>query len=256
MKLQQALAKLERPPGRVQDNDIFGSRGDGTVEGVQDQPRVLPGGLSSVAIQKSFSETQVAQEEDHRPTVGFQRALRDPNHPDFGMNFSAALRLAMAKEKKARVLAIPDDFWDSDDTDSEGSTIVLAMQKRKALNTKKAAAHASLARPRPQTTDPPVHGKKSSVQPRYDVVEYAVARASQMGGLDFRDIRLVDIFNAVMHRENPSRPFRSQASLLEVSRTDPIEYFGEELLTLQESHSYSEQVELVMARLVPALGSS
>lgn len=258
LKLQQALSKLEQPPARIQNNDVFRSRGDWgvIVEGVADQPQTRPGQLSSFAMQKTLSGTPAAREEDHRPTLGCEKAMRDPKHPDFGMDFSAALRLAMAKEKKAHVLAIPDDFWDPDDTDSEGGTIIVATPERNALDTTKRAPHATSARPRPQTTHHLIRGAKTGIQPKYDIVEYAVARASQTGGLDFCDTRLVDIFNAIMQQDNASRPVRSQASLLEVFQTDPIEYFGEDLLALLESDSYSEQVELAMARLVPSLGLS
>jgi hypothetical protein len=72
-----------------------------------------------------------------------------------------------------------------------------------------------------------------------------------MGGLDFRDERLVDIFNGIMQRDNPRRPIRSQASPLAISYTDPVEYFGEDLQTLLESEAYNEQVGRAIARLLP-----
>jgi hypothetical protein len=78
-----------------------------------------------------------------------------------------------------------------------------------------------------------------------------VAKASELGGLDFRDARLVDIFNGIMQRDNPRRPIRNQATLLAISYTDPVEYFGEDLQTLLESETYSEQVGRAIARLLP-----
>jgi hypothetical protein len=89
------------------------------------------------------------------------------------------------------------------------------------------------------------------VQQKFDIVEYTLAKASEMGGLDFRDERLVGIFNKIMQRDNPRRPARSQASLLAISYTDPVEYFGEDLQTLLVSDEYSGQVGRAIARLLP-----
>jgi hypothetical protein len=123
---------------------------------------------------------------DERPTLGFQKAMRNPNHPDFGMSFAAALDLAVAKEKKAHVQAASVDFWVSDGME-----------------------HASLAKPRPQSRRHMFNSIEINTQQKKDIVEYTVARASQTGGLDFRDARLVDIFNQIMQRDNVRRPLRT-----------------------------------------------
>lgn len=52
----------------------------------------------------------------------------------------------------------------------------------------------------------------------------------------------MDIFNGIMQRDNPGRPIRTQASLLAVSYTDPIKYFGEDVQVLLGSEAYSGQV--------------
>lgn len=188
-------------------------------------------------------------QDESRPTLGFQKAMRNPSHPDFGMDFTAALRLAMAKEKKAHVLTMPDKVWDPDDDGSD--TTVLAARRRGTRVRLGQAARAPLARPRPQSRRQSFSRAEINGQRKYDIVEYTVAKASEMGGLDFRDERLVDIFNGIMQRDNPRRPVRSQASLLAISYTDPVEYFGEDLQTLLESEAYNEQVGRAIARLLP-----
>jgi hypothetical protein len=183
------------------------------------------------------------------PTLGFQKAMRNPSHPDFGMDFTSALGLAMAKEKKAHVLAARDNHWLTDDGDSD--TIALAAPRRNLCVRLGHAAQGSHASPRPQTRQHSFDKNKVSAQQKFNIVEYTVAKASELGGLDFRDARLVDIFNGIMQRDNPRRPIRNQATLLAISYTDPVEYFGEDLQTLLESETYSEQVGRAIARLLP-----
>lgn len=161
-KLKQALAKLERPPGYVEvdrQTTVPSQRGqkrktreaenESATYSDEDQrrPQSQPSSLRSFATQQDLSAMLASRKEDPRPTLGFQRAMRDPSHPDFGMSFSAALEMAMAKEKKAKVLAMPDDFWDSGDDESETSTVILPMPKRQ-----KRTVHASLAGPAPQAS--------------------------------------------------------------------------------------------------------
>lgn len=193
----------------------------------------------------------VSNEQDEpRPTLGFQKAMRNPSHPDFGMDFTAALRLAMAEEKKAHISTKPDKVWDSDDDGSD--TTVLAARRRGTSVRLGQATRAPRARPRPRSRRHSSSRAEINGQRKYDVVEHTVAKASEMGGLDFRDERLVDIFNGIMQQDNPRRPIRSQASLLAISYTDPLEYFGEDLQTLLESEAYSEQVgSAAAARLLP-----
>lgn len=51
----------------------------------------------------------VTNEEDNsQPTLGFQKNMRNSSHPDFGMDFAAALSSALAKEKKSHVVAAPE----------------------------------------------------------------------------------------------------------------------------------------------------
>ena len=192
-KLKQALAKLEMPSGSSQND--------------QHAP------LASSSAGKGGTNTSVAvgSENDDRPTLGFQRAMRDPNHPDFGMSFTAALDLAMVKEKQAHVQAVSDGIWISDGSE-----------------------HASPMKPKPQSRHHMFNSLEIGTQQKYDIVECIVARASQTGGLDFRDARLVDIFNRITQRDNPRRPIRTQASLLDIARTDPMQYFGEDVLILLE----------------------
>lgn len=231
VKLKQALAKLEMPTGGSQAG--------------QQVPLTTSG-----ADKLRTSSRDVTDEDDQSlPTLEFQKAMQNPSHPDFGMDFAAALSLAMAKEKKAHVLATPDKVWNSDD---EGSDAIVLAAPRRITNVRMGqATRAPLARPRPQSRRQSFSRAEINAQRKYDIVEYTVAKASEMGGLDFRDPRLVDIFNGIMQRDNPRRPIRSQASLLAISYTDPVEYFGEDLLTLLESEAYTDQVERAIARLLP-----
>jgi hypothetical protein len=230
-KLKETLAKLEMPPG--------GSRAD-----QHSSPTTF--GMNE---EKANSGVGNDDENNSLPTLGFQKTMRNPSHPDFGMSFTAALGLAMAKEKKAHVSSMPDRSWDSDDGDSD--TIVHAAPRRNTGVRLGEAMEAPLARPRPQAGHHCFNRAEANAQQRFDIVEYTVAKASEMGGLDFRDTRLVEIFNGIMQRDNPRRPARSQASLLAISYTDPVEYFGEDLQTLLESEAYSGQVERAIARLLP-----
>ena len=232
MRLKQALTRLEMSPEHSQAG--------------QQVP------LSSHGIGKGSADakTAIGREDGSLPTPGFVDAMRNPSHPDFGMDFTAALRLALAKEDKARVLAVPDEFWDSGDEDSEQSTIVFTPKRTTGIRLGQ-AARVPLAKPSPQTR--PLHRNRTEIgaQREFDIVEFTVARTSQMGGLDFRDARLVDIFNRIMQRDNPRRPIRSQASLLAISHTDPNEYFGQDLQIMLESDAYCAQVGRAIARLLP-----
>lgn len=101
VKLKEALAKLEIPSERSQAG------------------QQLP--LTTLSVEDGiFDKDAVIYTEDGSlPTLGFQKAMRNPSHPDFGMDFTAALRLAMAKEKKAHTLAMSDDSRDADEGDSD-----------------------------------------------------------------------------------------------------------------------------------------
>jgi hypothetical protein len=228
IRLQEALAKLEMPS-------------EGSQAG-QHGPLTTP----IVDNRMAISSVVADEEEDSLPTLGFQKAMRKPSHPDFGMDFTTALRLAMAKEKKAHVMTVPETVWDSDDGQSD--TIVLAAPRR---NTGVRLGHAAPARPKPQTRHHSFSRAEINAQRKFDIVEYTVAKASEMGGLDFRDERLVDIFNGIMQRDNPRRPIRTQASLLAISYTDPMDYLGEDLQILLENEEYNGQVERAIARLLP-----
>lgn len=229
MKLKEALAKLEMPSGGSQAGQYV---------------PITTSGIDNL----SASSRDVADGQDESlPTLGFQRAMENQSHPDFGMDFTAALGLAMAKEKKAHLFAMPDNVWDSDDGDSDANGLAVTRRNTSI----RLGSRAPLARPRPQTRRQSFSRSEINGQRKYDIVEYTVAKASEMRGLDFRDERLVDIFNGIMQRNNPRRPIRSQASLLAISYTDPVEYFGEDLQTLLESEAYSEQVGRAIARLHP-----
>lgn len=230
-KLKESLAKLEMPTGDLQ--------------AIQHVSPTTPG----IEREDASSSIDNDDEDDSLPTLGFQKAMRNPSHPDFGMSFTAALGLAMAKEKKAHVSTIPDRIWDSDDGDSD--TIVLAAPARNSGVSLEQVTQEPLTRRRPQAWRHSFNRNEISVQQKFDIVEYTVAKASEMGGLDFRDERLVGIFNKIMQRDNPRRPARSQASLLAISYTDPVEYFGEDLQTLLVSDEYSGQVGRAIARLLP-----
>jgi hypothetical protein len=45
-------------------------------------------------------------------------------------------------------------------------------------------------------------------------------------GLDFGDLRVVELYNRQLQEEVPSRPYRSQISLLEVLKMTREEYYG------------------------------
>jgi hypothetical protein len=231
VKLKEALAKLEMP--------------------TENPPAGQHVSLHMTGIEKNRANPSVVNDskDGSLPTLGFQKAMRNPSHPDFGMDFTSALGLAMAKEKKAHVLAARDNHWLTDDGDSD--TIALAAPRRNLGVRLGHAAQGSHASPRPQTRQHSFDKNKVSAQQKFDIVEYTVAKASELGGLDFRDARLVDIFNGIMQRDNPRRPIRNQATLLAISYTDPVEYFGEDLQTLLESETYSEQVGRAIARLLP-----
>lgn len=230
-KLKEALAKLEMAPG-----------------GLQTSQDVL---LASPDIDKEMTDTNAVIDGEvcSLRTLEFQKAVRNPSHPDFGMDFTAALRLAMGKEKKAHVSAMPDHSWDSDDGDSDTSAV--AATRSNTVVRSEQDTRAPLARPRPHTGRHSFNRAGISAQQKFDIIEYTVAKASELGGLDFRDERLVNIFNGIMQQDNPRRPIRTQANLLAISYTDPNEYFGEDLQTLLESEAYTKQVGGAIARLLP-----
>lgn len=239
---------------RLVDQYVYeSSEDDAAASQAPNDARKKPKKGRLVKLKQALAKLEIPvvsdEQDESRPTLGFQKAMRNPSHPDFGMDFTAALRLAMAKEKKAHILAMPDKVWDSDDGESD--TTILAAPRRATSGRLGHATRAPLARPRPQSRDQSFSRAEINGQRKYDIVEYTVAKASEMGGLDFRDERLVDIFNSIMQRDNPRRPIRSQASLLAISYTDPVEYFGEDMQTLLESEAYSEQVGRAIARLLP-----
>lgn len=231
IKLKEALAKLEMPPGSPQAS--------------QHDSLTIPG------MDKEMADTSmiIDRKDDSRPTLEFQNAMRNLSHPDYGMDFTAALRLAMAKEKKLHVSAMPDELLNLDDGESD--TIVLAAPRKNTEVRLGKGTQVPLAIARPHTRRHTFSRAEINGQQKYDVVEYTVAKASVMGGLDFRDPRLVDIFNGIMQRDNPRRPMRTQASLLAIAYTDPVEYFGEDLETLLGNEAYGEPVERAIARLLP-----
>ena len=231
VKLKEALAKLEMPSERSQAGQQVPFTTLSVEEGIFDK---------SVVIDK---------EDGTLPTLEFQKAMQNPSHPDFGMDFTAALTLAMAKEKKAHVMAVPGELWDPKDEDPD--TMILPAPRRHTGVHLGQATQAPLTKPRPQSRPHSFSRAEIGGQQKYDIVEYTVAKASEMGGLDFLDRRLVDIFNGIMQRDNPRRPFRTQASLLAISYTDPVEYFGEDSETLLESEAFNEQVGRAIARLLP-----
>jgi hypothetical protein len=234
--LKQALTKLEQPPGYVEVDshaacvspvDIgrhVQQSADGSDEdGVQpDQPQPKRVRSKGFAVQQAYFNVLAVREEDSRSTRKFQRAMKDPQHPDFGISFLNAVDLAMAEEKKTRQLVAQEELWGSDDPESEASTIILPTAKRQAVGKLKRAGVAPVPKSEPQT----LHSSHNdtSTEPKFTQTEYNLARAS---GFDFHDTVLVKMFNKVMQQDDPSRPIRSQASLLEVCRMGPTEYFGE-----------------------------
>jgi hypothetical protein len=159
------------------------------------------------------------REEDSRQTRNFQRAMKNPQHPDFGMSFVNAVDLAIAEKKVARHMVAQEDSWGSNDNESEASTIVVPTTKQQ-----KRAGLAPLAKPSSQTSHS--SDSETSTDPRLTRNEYSLARAS---GFDFHDTNLVDMFSKVLRQDDPSRPIRSQASLLEVCRMGAEKYFDEKL---------------------------
>jgi hypothetical protein len=85
-------------------------------------------------------------EEDIRPTLGFQRAICDPSHPDCGLSFSTALEVAMSKEHEARSLASSHSWWQTDRDESEDQSPAPAQAKATSPQTR-------LPRLRPQTKE-------------------------------------------------------------------------------------------------------
>jgi hypothetical protein len=161
--------------------------------------------------------------------------MKNPQHPDFGMSFLKAADLAMAEEKKTRHYVAQEELWGSDDNESEASTIIVPTTKQQER-----AGLAPLAKSSSQTS----HSSDSeiSMESRFTRNEYGLARAS---GFDFHDTHLVDMFNKVMRQDDPSRPIRSQAILLEVCRTGPAEYFGEDVVIVPGYVSYMGKAEHV-----------
>lgn len=232
--------------------------------------------------------------EDLRPNPRFQKAMRDPGHPDFGLSFSAAVELAMAKEKEALTLVATHEYWAADGDDAEGAvknargpdehtaetpvenkaeTAVENAAKTAAGTTtrrsgRQAAKKADLpasssskksytstsneqppklklrlakkstasALPQPEQSAtaplPPSATPRSSrikriiVPPKYDPVSFATAEVMQDLGLDFGDLRVVEWFNRQMQDEDTNRPYRSQNSLLQVSKMTKEDFFG------------------------------
>jgi hypothetical protein len=166
--LKQALTMLERPPGHVEveshaafvNSKDNGSNvkqsatdsNDDSVQSHQPQPkRQLPRGF---ATQQALLNMIAIREEDSQRTRDFQRAMKDPQHPDFGTSFLNAVDLAIAEEKKTRHLVAQADSWGSDGNESEASTIIIPTTKRQ-----KRADLASLAKPSSQ----PSHSSDSEI---------------------------------------------------------------------------------------------
>jgi hypothetical protein len=64
------------------------------------------------------------------------------------------------------------------------------------------------------------------VKPKYDLTSFETAGVMRELGLDFGDLRMMEYFNRQLQTEDPSRPSRSQKSLLEVSQMSKDEYYG------------------------------
>jgi hypothetical protein len=183
------------------------------------QPRPKRQSWRGFATQQALLNMMATREEDSRQTRNFQRAMKNPQHPDFGMSFVNAVDLAIAEKKVARHMVAQEDSWGSNDNESEASTIVVPTTKQQ-----KRAGLAPLAKPSSQTSHS--SDSETSTDPRLTRNEYSLARAS---GFDFHDTNLVDMFSKVLRQDDPSRPIRSQASLLEVCRMGAEEYFDEKL---------------------------
>lgn len=216
------------------------------------------------------------------PTRGFQKAMRDPSHPDFGLSFLAAVELAMAKDMKECTLGSTLEHWVEDDdaeaavddaaagtshhntlesaAENAGETAADATTRkpgRQAAKKRNAPASASgqesnasngqppkkklklttkptapavshptslqpqqpAAAPLPPPTQPaPLRIVRIIVPSTYDPVSFEAAVVMRDLGLSFGDLRVVRLFNRQMQEEDSSRPYKSQKSLLEVSK--------------------------------------
>lgn len=186
--------------------------------------------------------------------TNFQKAKRNPGHPDFSLSFSTALELAFAKEKEEVSLAGALSHWaavdcgdveeavedaaenpaekDAKASQNSGSSneqrpkLVLKLTKRSETSTTSGPTLPTLSQPQqPVRAAPllpragrPTRITKLHVSPPYDQDPFEAAVTMRESGLDFGDLRMVGWFNRAMWAEDRSRPGRSQKSLLRVSK--------------------------------------
>ena len=103
-RLKEALSKLEQPPAVQAAEPATG--------GTQDS-------LMRKATEDSSDSGMPA--DSLRPTLGFKEAMRNSRHPDFGLSFSSALQLALAKQKEENSLESTLEHWAVEGDDEEAS---------------------------------------------------------------------------------------------------------------------------------------
>lgn len=108
-KLKKALAKHELPLKRKATATSSASNDE--EQGPSKRARLNQAGRASYTQRTTWV---TMQGDDLRRSAGFQKAMSNPDHPDFGFTFSA-----MAKEKKAITLAGTLEWWAVDGDDAE-----------------------------------------------------------------------------------------------------------------------------------------
>lgn len=133
-KLKQALERHEQPPQpKVVKPATRGTRKSlkrkaAETTGLNDSEEQQPAKRSKPDEAQATTEAHQATLETMPdfdaadqlgPSLEFQRAMRDPSHPDYGLSFSTPVELAIANEKEAKTLVATHDHWAADESDAE-----------------------------------------------------------------------------------------------------------------------------------------
>jgi hypothetical protein len=309
--LKQALAKHELPPKAPK----VAKSGAGLKRKASETLSASNGGEQQAYKRSRLGNQPSAAQrvtwvtmagDDLRRSIDFQKAMRDPGHPDFGFSFSAAVEFALAKEKEAISLAGTLEHWPVDGDDAEtaveeeaavehaaagnalekeqetavenaaetslgadNETVVGTAARRSGRQTAKptnlpgsASAQKSIpsggqvpkerlklklrkstsqGSPMKTSLQPqqpvtaalptvvahqPLRIGRITVPPKYDPASFEAAAIMQELGLNFGDLRVVELYNRQLQEEVPSRPYRSQNSLLTVLTMTKEDYFG------------------------------
>lgn len=179
----------------------------------------------------------------------FQTLKNNPDHPDFGLSFRAALKKAFTKEKKDQVYENSEVFFDARMDEDEDKELAREIASARGNGRPRVRRPRATAAPRPQTSAqvqvqlPSLRVTRVYVAPKYSVMEYCMARilGTTCG---FENGWVVRLFDRNMRGDDLALPVRSQESLATVSVTRPEEYFGTDPKSLSVATEVLEYFEV------------